>query len=123
MSESKKLLKFWCQQGWKYRCIQRPDLKDQKEGYSKRLGYELKIICDKDFQDYFLAVSNLIRWSKDNNIDVGPGRGSGAGSLVCYLLRITEIDPMHPTFSRMIFERFVDPNRVDLPDLDIDIND
>lgn len=123
MSEAKKLLKFWCQQGWKVRCQQRPEMKERKSEYSKRLNYELKIICEKDFQDYFLVVCDLIRWSKLNDITVGPGRGSGAGSLVCYLLQITEIDPVHPIFSRMIFERFVDPNRTDLPDLDIDFDD
>ena len=123
MSESVKLFKFWINEGWKYRCLQRPELKQRKDEYADRIKYESKIIIDKDYVDYFLVVSDLIRWAKDKDITVGPGRGSGAGSLVCYLFRITEIDPMHEVFSHMIFERFIDPNRTDLPDLDTDFDD
>ena len=120
---STELFKFWIKQGWLYRCRQRPELLERKVEYSRRVSYEFKIIHDKNFEDYFLVVSDLIRWAKENNITVGPGRGSSAGSLICYLLRITEIDPLHPTFDKMIFERFLDPNRTDYPDVDSDFAD
>ena len=123
VSDSKDLLLHWVKQGWEYRCRQRPELKTRRKEYSARLRHELDIIGDKNFEDYFLVVSDLIRWAKDNNITVGPGRGSSAGSLVCYLLRITEIDPLHPVFSRMVFERFLDPYRTDWPDIDSDFDD
>lgn len=91
--------------------------------YIARALYEYKIITAKEeagFIDYFLVVSDLVRWAKDRGIAVGPGRGSAAGSLVCYLLRITEIDPLEYP---MLFERFIDPERSDLPDIDIDFED
>lgn len=109
--------------GLKRRLEQRPDLEKRLSEYKKRIDYEFGIVAGKDFSDYFLVVADLINWAKSENIDIGPGRGSGAGSLICYVLGITEIDPLHPTFQRMIFERFIDPNRSDMPDLDIDVHD
>jgi DNA polymerase-3 subunit alpha len=109
--------------GWKHRCEQRPNLKDLGRQYDARLKKEMKVICDKDFCDYFLVVADLVQWAKLHDITVGPGRGSAAGSLVCYVLGITEIDPLHPAFSRMVFERFIDPTRSDMPDIDLDFDD
>ena len=85
--------------------------------YEERLEKELKIIIDMKYEGYFLIVSDFIRWAKDNNIPVGPGRGSGAGSLVAWCLKITDLDPIK---FGLIFERFLNPERVSLPDFDID---
>jgi DNA polymerase-3 subunit alpha len=123
MADSKDLFKFWIKQGFEYRSRQRPEILDRRAEYNARVKYEFRIICDKDFQDYFLVVSDLIRWAKFNDITVGPGRGSAAGSLICYLLRITEVDPLHPEFRHMTFERFLDPYRTDWPDIDSDFDD
>ena len=83
---------------------------------------ELEVMKLKpEFIDYFLFLSDLICWAKDTGIVVGPGRGSAAASLVCYLLRITEVDPI--TVPTMVFERFMDASRTDPPDIDIDIAD
>jgi DNA polymerase-3 subunit alpha len=118
-------LKDFIKRGWKKRCEQRPDLQSRRAEYNKRIQHELKVIADKDFADYFLSVADLVAWCKQpaQDITVGPGRGSAAGSLICYVLGITEIDPLHPTFSRMIFERFIDPSRTDMPDIDLDFDD
>lgn len=116
-------LKARIRDGWRHRVSQRPDLATRKASYSVRVSHELKVIVDKDFCDYFLVTADLTKWAKDNDITVGPGRGSAAGSLVCYLLGITEIDPLHPTFQRMVFERFIDPTRNDMPDIDLDFDD
>jgi DNA polymerase-3 subunit alpha len=88
--------------------------------YKDRLDHELDIIVQKNFVDYFLVVSDLIQWSKNNGILVGPARGSSAGSLACYALSITEVEPIK---YGLIFERFIDLNREDLPDIDIDFED
>ena len=120
---AKQLIDEKLQDGWDRRCEQRPDLKQKEYEYWNRISYEMDVISGKSFENYFLSVGDLVRWSKDNNIDVGPGRGSAAGSLVCYVMGITEIDPLHPLFSRMIFERFIDPNRSDMPDIDLDFDD
>jgi len=82
-----------------------------------RLQYELKIINQMDFAGYFLIVRDIVRFAKQNNIPVGPGKGSSAGSLVSYLLNITEVDPLK---YQLFFERFLNPERIDLPDIDID---
>lgn len=88
------------------------------EGVVKeRLQKEVQLIQSKDFVDYFVIVADMIRWAKDHDIYVGPARGSSAGSLVCYCLGITEINPLQ---FDLIFERFIDENRTDLPDIDID---
>ena len=85
--------------------------------YKERLAHELNIINSMNYPSYFLIVSDYIRWSKNNNIPVGPGRGSGAGSLVAYCLDITDVDPIE---FDLIFERFLNPDRVSMPDFDID---
>jgi len=88
--------------------------------YEQRLMEELEIIRDKKFAPYFLVVSNMINWAKKEGILVGPGRGSSAGSLVCYLLEITTIDPIE---HGLLFFRFINPERSDFPDIDTDIQD
>jgi len=88
--------------------------------YEQRLDEELSIIRDKKFAPYFLVVQNMISWAKKEDILVGPGRGSSAGSLVCYLLGITDIDPLEHD---LLFFRFINPERNDFPDIDTDIQD
>ena len=88
--------------------------------YIKRLEEELQVIKDKDFSSYFLVVGDMVRWAKENEILVGPGRGSAAGSLVCYLLGITEVDPIK---FDLLFFRFINPERNDFPDIDTDFMD
>ncbi len=88
-----------------------------KKIYEDRLFHELTIINSMDYSSYFLIVSDYIRWAKKNSIPVGPGRGSGAGSLVAYCLDITDIDPIE---FDLIFERFLNPDRISMPDFDID---
>ncbi|PIB26027.1 DNA polymerase III subunit alpha [Amylibacter kogurei] len=87
------------------------------EEYQARLDFELGIIEGMGFPGYFLIVADFIAWSKDNHIPVGPGRGSGAGSLVAYALTITDLDPLRYS---LLFERFLNPERVSMPDFDID---
>ena len=93
------------------------DAKETLKLYDDRLVHELNIINSMNYSGYFLIVSDYIRWSKKNNIPVGPGRGSGAGSLVAYCLDVTEIDPLE---FDLIFERFLNPDRISMPDFDID---
>lgn len=88
-----------------------------RKEYEDRLDYELNVINKMGFPGYFLIVSDFIQWSKDNNIPVGPGRGSGAGSLVAYALSITDLDPLK---YNLLFERFLNPERVSMPDFDVD---
>ncbi|MCV9934966.1 DNA polymerase III subunit alpha [Boseaceae bacterium BT-24-1] len=87
------------------------------EDYEKRLAFELSIITRMKFPGYFLIVADFIKWAKDHDIPVGPGRGSGAGSLVAYALTITDVDPLR---FGLLFERFLNPDRVSMPDFDID---
>jgi DNA polymerase-3 subunit alpha len=87
------------------------------EEYEKRLAFELEIIEGMGFPGYFLIVADFIKWAKDHDIPVGPGRGSGAGSLVAYALTITDLDPLRYS---LLFERFLNPERVSMPDFDID---
>ncbi len=87
------------------------------EDYEKRLDFELTIITRMKFPGYFLIVSDFIKWAKAHDIPVGPGRGSGAGSLVAYALTITDVDPLR---FGLLFERFLNPDRVSMPDFDID---
>ena len=115
MNDTEKLLKFWLNEGWKFRKI------GKNLVYKERMIYEYNVIKDKPgFIDYFCMVSDLVRFAKKSGIAVGPGRGSSAASLMAYLLRITEIDPMQYP---MMFERFIDPQRSDLPDFDCDFED
>jgi len=85
--------------------------------YKERLATELDVICDMGFAGYFLIVADFIRWAKEQGIPVGPGRGSGAGSLVAWALGITDLDPLEHD---LLFERFLNPERVSMPDFDID---
>ena len=93
------------------------DFKDKQVLYAERLKFELDIIIEMGFPGYFLIVMDFIRWAKSNDIPVGPGRGSGAGSLVAYALKITDLDPIEYD---LLFERFLNPERVSMPDFDID---
>ena len=88
--------------------------------YAERAAYEIGVICDKGYPSYFLIVSDLINYARSVNIRVGPGRGSAAGSLVAYALRITDIDPIE---HGLLFERFLNPERASMPDIDIDFDD
>ncbi len=116
IEDSKKInyFKKLCLEGLRFRGFQ------NNIEYLDRMNYEMDMIIQKDFVDYFLIVTDLIQWAKKKNILVGPARGSAAGSLVCYLTQITEVDPIP---YKLIFERFIDLNRMDLPDIDIDFED
>ncbi|MGI2038463.1 DNA polymerase III subunit alpha [Shewanella frigidimarina] len=95
-----------------------PQVRVEKRGeYDERLEIELKVINQMGFPGYFLIVMEFIQWGKDNGIPVGPGRGSGAGSLVAYALKITDLDPLEYD---LLFERFLNPERVSMPDFDVD---
>jgi len=88
-----------------------------KKEYFDRLDYEISVIIKMDFPGYFLIVSDFIKWAKNNDIPVGPGRGSGAGSVVAWALEITDLDPIR---FGLLFERFLNPERVSMPDFDVD---
>ena len=88
-----------------------------RDAYEGRLASELDVICQMGFAGYFLIVADFIRWARENGVPVGPGRGSGAGSLVAYALGITDLDPLHYD---LLFERFLNPERVSMPDFDVD---
>jgi len=90
---------------------------DKLPEYAARLAFEITTICKMGFAGYFLIVADFIRWAKNNGVPVGPGRGSGAGSLVAYSLGITDLDPLR---YGLLFERFLNPERVSMPDFDID---
>lgn len=92
----------------------------KNEEYRSRLKKEFEIITSLEFEDYFLIIQDWINWAKNNNIAIGPGRGSSAGSLISYILGITEIDPIK---YNLIFERFLNPKRISMPDIDVDVQD
>ncbi|HAN09054.1 MAG TPA: DNA polymerase III subunit alpha [Clostridiales bacterium] len=104
-------LKMLCDKGLRER------YKDTTDELKARMEYELGVINQMEFVDYFLIVWDFIRYSKENDIAVGPGRGSGAGSIVAYVLKITNVDPIK---YGLIFERFLNPERISMPDFDID---
>ena len=112
--EKKETLRKMCERGARKLGI---NLKD--ETYKARLDRELKLITNKEFEDYFYIIADVVQWARGKML-VGPARGSSCGSLVCYLLEITTVDPI--PFG-LIFERFIDINRNDLPDIDIDFSD
>lgn len=104
-------------EGWRYRmCHKLPSAERQR--YKDQLAKEMEVIEAKGYENYFLIVGDFIRYAKDQQIPVGPARGSAAASLACYLLRITEINPME--YDYLVFERFIDWSREDMPDIDID---
>ncbi len=103
-------------QGLERRLTATPEHEDSTS-YWERLNFELDVIVQMGFPGYFLIVMDFIRWAKANQIPVGPGRGSGAGSLVAYVLEITDLDPIEHD---LLFERFLNPERVSMPDFDID---
>lgn len=114
----------WCRLGWAARFAggrrsfgHAPTAIDLKAIYLPRLQFELKVLRDLKFATYFLLVQDIVKWSKENGIAVGPGRGSVGGSLVAYLMGITEVDPIR---FGLLFERFINPGRLDLPDADLD---
>ncbi|WP_455208963.1 DNA polymerase III subunit alpha [Kaarinaea lacus] len=94
-----------------------PDFQALRKPYDERLQTELDVIINMGFPGYFLIVADFIRWAKRNGVPVGPGRGSGAGSLVAYALTITDLDPLK---YELLFERFLNPERVSMPDFDVD---
>jgi DNA polymerase-3 subunit alpha len=108
-------LKELCYQG-----LERRFGKNVEKGVIDRLGYELSVIRQMGFASYFLIVQDFVNWAKVNRIVVGPGRGSVGGSLVAYLLNITNVDPIK---YNLLFERFLNPSRVSLPDIDLDFAD
>ncbi len=93
------------------------DFVERRQPYDERLELELKVIIQMGFPGYFLIVADFIQWARDHSVPVGPGRGSGAGSLVAYALGITDLDPL---VYELLFERFLNPERVSMPDFDID---
>jgi DNA polymerase-3 subunit alpha len=93
------------------------DFAERRRPYDERLETELDVIISMGFPGYFLIVADFIQWAKDNDVPVGPGRGSGAGSLVAYALKITDLDPLEHD---LLFERFLNPERVSMPDFDVD---
>lgn len=94
-----------------------PNYEEKRQVYLDRLKFELDIIIQMGFPGYFLIVMDFIKWAKNNGVPVGPGRGSGAGSLVAYVLKITDLDPLAYD---LLFERFLNPERVSMPDFDVD---
>jgi DNA polymerase-3 subunit alpha len=129
MAIGKFMPKFPCPPGedetsWLYKEVDRglhyryPD--GVPEASRKQADYELDVITKMGFPGYFLVVADFINWSKDNGVRVGPGRGSGAGSMVAYAMRITDLDPLQ---HGLFFERFLNPERVSMPDFDVDFDD
>ncbi|SDN34441.1 DNA polymerase III subunit alpha [Pseudomonas jinjuensis] len=94
-----------------------PDYEEKRQIYIDRLEFELGTIIQMGFPGYFLIVMDFIKWAKNNGVPVGPGRGSGAGSLVAYVLKITDLDPLAYD---LLFERFLNPERISMPDFDVD---
>ena len=111
-------LRKWCEDAiaWRYPRASQTELETIKE----RLDYELSVIAKMGWPSYFLIVADFIKWAKDNKIVVGPGRGSAAGSIVCYLSGITNLDPLKYD---LLFERFLNPERISMPDIDMDFAD
>ena len=112
-------LKYSIEEGWKKRKFNEFDL-DKQKIYRERIDYELDVIHQMGFDGYFLIVADFIKWCKENGNKVGAGRGSCAGSLVCYVIEITDIEPIK---YGLIFQRFLNPERVSMPDTDTDVYD
>lgn len=118
-NDNYEYLKHLIDEGWNKRQFNKFDDEKQKE-YRERIDYELSVIHQMGFDGYFLIVADFVKWSKENKNKVGAGRGSCAGSLVCYTIEITDIDPIK---YGLIFERFLNPERVSMPDTDTDVYD
>lgn len=119
-TDTSELLWQWLRYGWRARGLNKRS-KSEQAWYKERVKYEMSIFESKGLQDFLLFTSDAIRWGKRNGVSFGPGRGSSAASVVCWLLKITEIDPIrHPL---LMFERFIDLNRADPPDIDVDCSD
>lgn len=112
-------LKYLCNKGWETRGLYKLT-EDAQNVRRKRLSYELDIIHQMGFDGYFLFVWDFIKWARENDVYVGDGRGSGGGAIVNYLLNISELDPIE---FNLIFERFLNPERVSMPDIDTDFSD
>lgn len=119
-NDSGELLWSWLRQGWKFRGLNRRP-KDEQEWYRDRVKYEMGLYESKGLADFLLFTADAIRWAKNNGVPIGPGRGSSAASVCCWLLRITEIDPIR--YPALLFERFLDVTRTDPPDIDVDCSD
>lgn len=116
-SSAKQMWRHLLEEGWKYRgCDQLPPR--ERSRYRAQLRKEVKVIEAKGYIGYFLIVADAVTFAKDEQIPVGPARGSAAASLACFLLRITEVNPM--LYPNLIFERFIDWSREDMPDVDLD---
>lgn len=122
---SADLLRAWCRNGWAYRLSQggpsAAKMVKEPNLFADQTEYELEAILNGDYPDYFLLVSDIVRFAKDAGIPVGPGRGSSAASVVCWWTRITEVNPL--LYPLMDFTRFIVPGREDLPDIDVDFDD
>ena len=115
--KGKSIAEFFSEESNKGLQVRLKGLNVNEKSYFDRLNFELSVILEMDFPGYFLIVSDFIRWAKENGIPVGPGRGSGAGSLVAWALSITNVDPIQHD---LLFERFLNPERISMPDFDID---
>ena len=118
-ADNYEYLKHSIEVGWQKRGFNKFNTEKQKE-YRERIDYELDVIHQMGFDGYFLIVADFVKWCKENNNKVGAGRGSCAGSLVCYTIEITDIDPIK---YGLIFERFLNPERISMPDTDTDVFD
>lgn len=118
-NDNYEYLKYSIEEGWNKRKFNKFDEEKQKV-YRERIDYELDVIHQMGFDGYFLIVADFIKWCKENGNKVGSGRGSCAGSLVCYAIEITDIDPIK---YGLIFQRFLNPERVSMPDTDTDVYD
>lgn len=118
-NDNYEYLKYSIEAGWKKRGFEKFD-PDKQQVYRERINYELDVIHQMGFDGYFLIVADFIKWCKEHNNKVGAGRGSCAGSLVCYAIEITDIDPIK---YGLIFQRFLNPERVSMPDTDTDVYD
>lgn len=118
-NDNYEYLKYSIEEGWNKRKFNKFDEEKQKI-YRERIDYELDVIHQMGFDGYFLIVADFIKWCKENGNKVGAGRGSCAGSLVCYAIEITDIDPIK---YGLIFQRFLNPERVSMPDTDTDVYD
>jgi Zierdtviridae DNA polymerase len=115
----RELWRDWIKDGWKYRGFDKLP-RAEREEHKARLKHEMDLIEDKGYEWYFLFVADAVQWAKENEVAVGPARGSAAASLVCFCLRITEVNPM--VHKQLMFERFIDVSRADMPDIDLDFD-